>query len=192
MYLPPDYGALSVALGERDAYTERHCMRVRAICALLGRLCGLNSKELGLLSIASVMHDIGKIGIPDHILLKPGKFSQEEWEVMKTHTLIGQRICNATPCTDRQTVGILVRHHHENIDGSGYPDGLAGEEIPIQSRIIMLADSYDALTTTRPYHLPHSHSDAMRVLAAEAGYKHDPVLYRYFSSFIETSDLRAR
>lgn len=176
--------SLSVALGERDAYSEAHCGRVEALSLQLGRRCALNESELEILRIASKLHDVGKIGIPDRILLKPGRLESDEFEIIQTHSELGQRICNEIPHKDALIIGILVRHHHEAFDGSGYPDGLAGEQIPIYSRIISIADSYDAMLTTRPYQHSRSHERIMEIMESESGKKSDPLLFGYFEQIV--------
>lgn len=176
--------SLSIALAERDAYTEAHCDRVESLSLQLGRRCDLSAHELELLRVASKLHDVGKIGIPDRILLKPGRLDSDELEIIRTHSELGQHICDKMPHKDAVTVGRFVRHHHEAFDGSGYPDGLAGEQIPICSRIISIVDSYDAMLTTRPYHRARSHEQVMEVMHGECGQKHDPLLFGYFGQIV--------
>jgi response regulator RpfG family c-di-GMP phosphodiesterase len=183
--------ALSVALGYRDLMTRLHSERVRDLCAVIGRACGLSGKELGLLKIASSFHDIGKIGIPDHILLKPTAFDAAEWAIMKQHAEIGERIMAVTELDGSPQVAQVIRHHHEHYDGKGYPDGLAGAQIPICARIISIADSYDAMAQTRAYHRAKTHAQIMPILQQETGIKHDPELMRIFCKLIETSELKA-
>ena len=182
---------LDIVLNARDSYTHAHCSRVEGLSLALGLRCGLDEAELELLRIASMLHDIGKIGIPDSILLKPGSFTADEWAIMKTHAAIGQDFCDAMPHEESRAVGRIVRHHHEFIDGGGYPDGLVGDAIPIASRIIAIADGYDAMRTTRPYHRPRSHEEVMEVLASEAGHRADPEVFREFERVIEHSEYRA-
>lgn len=179
---------LNIVLHARDSYTHAHSSRVEGLSLALGGECGLDASELELLRIAAMLHDIGKIGIPDHILLKPARLEPEEWEIMKTHATIGQDFCNAIPHEDSHAVGRVVRHHHESFDGSGYPDGLSGEAIPIASRIIAIADSYDAMTSARPYHRPRTHDQAMRILVAETGQRTDPYIFRRFEAVIKDSE----
>ena len=182
--------ALSVALGYRDLMTRLHSERVHGLCDALGAACGLSSKELGILKIASSFHDIGKIGIPDHILLKPTAFDAAEWAIMKQHAEIGERIMAVTELDGSLQVAQVIRHHHEHYDGQGYPDGLAGAQIPIGARIISIADSYDAMAQTRAYHRAKTHAQIMPILQQETGIKHDPELMRIFCSLIETSALK--
>ena len=179
---------LNVVLKARDAYTQQHSSRVEGMSMTIGRRCGLDEDQLELLRISAKLHDIGKIGIPDRILLKPARFEPDEWEVMKTHAALGQEFCNALPHDDGEAVGRIVRHHHEFFDGQGYPDGLSGEDIPIASRIITVTDSYDAMTTTRPYHAPRSHAQVMKILSDESGIKLDPYVFRHFVSVVSQSE----
>lgn len=126
---------LDLALNARDPYTSLHSSRVEGLCMELGEQCGLSLRELELLRVAARLHDIGKIGIPDHILLKPGKLDPGEWEVMKSHSALGASIGGVLPHDDAGEIARLIRHHHEGFDGQGYPDGLAGEAIPFSARI---------------------------------------------------------
>jgi len=175
---------LGVALRQRDAGTGAHCGRVESLCRLLGVLCGLNSRELSLLRDAARLHDLGKIGIPDDVLFKKGRLDAAEWELMKRHSELGQATCEVVPHANAREVARIVRHHHEAFDGSGYPDGLAGTNIPICSRIISLADSYDAMTEARPYGSARSHEEVMEIMSGERGRKSDPRLFEYFAKII--------
>lgn len=183
--------SLAVALGERDRHTRLHSERVVRLSLELGRECGLSEDQLAVLALAAEFHDIGKIGIPDRVLQKPAPFDDDEWENMKQHPVIGERIMLAIGHEHTAQAAVAVRHHHEHFDGSGYPDGLAGEAIPFYSRIISLADSYDAIAVTRPYHKARGHAAIMDILHAEAIVKHDPALLEIFSQLIERSPLRA-
>lgn len=172
--------ALVTALCERDGHTREHSDRVASLAQHLGRECRLEERELRLLAIAATMHDIGKIGIPDKILLKPAGFAADEWEIMKSHAARGERILRSIAAEGMDEVATAVRHHHEHFDGSGYPDGVAGEDIPVIARILSIVDSYDAMTMRRPYHPAHSHAEAIRALQDERGAKHDPALLACF------------
>jgi HD-GYP domain-containing protein (c-di-GMP phosphodiesterase class II) len=183
--------ALSVALGFRDLLTRLHSDRVQGLSGELGARCGLLKMELNALSIAASFHDIGKIGIPDHILLKPTQFDEAEWETMKKHSEIGEKIIASTELEGSQQAALLIRHHHEHFNGMGYPDKLSGEGIPICSRIISIADSYDAMAVTRAYHSARTHSQIMAILHEETSGKHDPELMRAFREMIEFSEFRA-
>jgi HD-GYP domain-containing protein (c-di-GMP phosphodiesterase class II) len=142
-------------------------------------LAGLIATELGLTADAVMrcrlggwLHDLGKVAIPDRVLVKPGLLDEEEWEVMRTHSEIGERIVNRI--AGLAQAAPIVRHHHERMDGTGYPDGLQGDEIPIEARIVAVADAYSALTTDRAYRYARSSEDAIAVLQATSGAHHDP------------------
>lgn len=182
---------LSVALGQRDEHTSLHSDRVVLLSAELGQHIGLSDHELELLSLAARFHDLGKIGIPDKILLKPAAFEQDEWACMKQHAVIGERIILAIEGEMTPTVARSVRHHHEHFDGSGYPDKLLGSAIPLYSRIISVTDSYDAMIASRPYHRARLHQEVMDILSSECGIKHDPDLLHAFKAVIEQSEMRA-
>ncbi|HEY6897255.1 MAG TPA: HD domain-containing phosphohydrolase [Rhodocyclaceae bacterium] len=183
--------ALSVALGYRDLLTSLHSQRVHDLAMALGRHCGLAAADLGALKVSASFHDIGKIGIPDRILLKPAQFDDGEWDTMKLHAEIGEKIIAATEMEGAQRAAKVIRHHHEHFDGSGYPDRLAGEAIPICARIIGIVDSYDAMAVVRAYHSARPHRAIMEILDAETGIKHDPQLMQAFKTLIEQSPLRA-
>ena len=183
--------ALSVALGYRDLLTRLHSERVQGISVAIGVARGLPKDQLNALRIAASFHDIGKIGIPDHILLKPAKFDDAEWQEMKKHSEIGEKIMAATELVGSRQAALVIRHHHEHYDGQGYPDKLAGEDIPLCSRIISIADSYDAMAVTRSYHNARTHSEIMAILQKENGTKHDPELMPLFCDMIETSKYKS-
>lgn len=183
--------ALSVALGFRDLLTRLHSERVRGLSAAIGVGRGLSKIELGILKIAASFHDIGKIGIPDQVLFKLSQLDEAEWEKMKQHSEIGERIMAATGLEGSQQASLVIRHHHEHYNGLGYPDSLSGEEIPIYSRIISIADSYDAMAVTREYHHARTHLEIMAILYEETGGKHDPELMRVFCEIIESSKFKA-
>jgi len=183
--------ALSVALAYRDLLTRLHSERVRGLSKQIGEYYGLSNIELNVLNVASSFHDIGKIGIPDHILLKPAKLDEAEWERMKQHAEIGEEIMLSTDLDGSQPAAVLIRHHHEHYNGMGYPDKLSGEDIPICSRIITIADSYDAMAVTRSYHDARTHSEIMAILHEETGIKHDPELMRVFCKIIDSSEFKA-
>ena len=179
--------ALSVALGYRDLLTRLHSERVRGLSAAIGQGYGLSKVEVDILGIAASFHDIGKIGIPDRILLKLAKLDEAEWEEMKQHSEIGERIMAAIDIEGAQQAARVIRHHHEHYDGRGYPDSLSGVDIPICSRIIGIADSYDAMAVTRAYHDARTHPEIMAILQEETGQKHDPELMHVFCGVIESS-----
>lgn len=183
--------ALSVALNFRDHMTQLHSERVHGLAEAIGRCCGLGSPELDALRVSSSFHDIGKIGIPDRILQKPGRFDPDEWETMKRHAEIGEKIMLSTELEGAPHSARVIRHHHEHYDGSGYPDGISGEDIPLCSRIIAIADSYDAMAVTRSYHKARNHEAIMSAMHDETGRKFDPDLMRLFAQIIEKSAYRA-
>ena len=145
--------AVMLTLGEtieaRDAYTEGHCQRLAVYAVSLGRALGLGRDELAALEYGGFLHDLGKIGVPDSVLLKPETLTADERHRMQQHTIIGDRLCGGLRSLAR--VRGIVRHHHERLDGSGYPDGLRGDAIPLLAQVIGIVDVYDALTTARPY-----------------------------------------
>lgn len=165
-------GALAAAIDARDNYTHTHSEQVVGMVSEVAGRLGLAPAELERLRDAAMLHDVGKVAIPNEILYKPGPLTVEEWEVMREHPLIGERILRRTP--ELAAMAPLVRHEHERWDGRGYPDGLAGEEIPVGSRIIFACDAYSAMITTRPYREPMSHEAALEELRKGAGSQFDP------------------
>lgn len=159
--------ALANAVEAKDPYTEGHIQRVSNLAVQLGRRLNLKGRELEALRIGGILHDIGKIGIPDRILLKEGSLSADEWKIMKEHPLIGFKVAKPMQNYLHQALDI-IRYHHERLDGSGYPDGLKGEEICITARIMAVVDLYDALITKRPYRRELPHEDALRIIKEEA------------------------
>ena len=183
--------ALSRTLGYRDTHTQLHSNRVQGLAVELGRHCGLPSDDIEILNVAAAFHDIGKVGIPDAILLKPGNLGDTEWSRMKEHPMIGESIMEALCVDGAKQVAQVVRHHHEQHNGQGYPDQLAGDHIPLLSRIITIADNYDAMAETRAYHRGRSHQAVMETMRRETGEKHDPELMDVFGYMIEHSHYRA-
>ena len=182
---------LSVALQGRDAHTRTHCDRVVALADELGRHCSLAENELRHLYVAALFHDVGKIGVPDRVLLKRDPLSAEDWVLMKEHSTFGEELFLATGHDLALEVAPLIRHHHESFDGRGYPDGLDGERIPLACRVLALVDAYDAITNTRPYHAARSHETAMGMLENEVDRKFDPAVFDTFSRMIDGSAARA-
>jgi putative two-component system response regulator len=172
--------ALAHAVEHRDRYTGLHCERLAAYGMALARALGLPRHDQLALFRGGYLHDIGKIGIPDAILFKRGLLTDQEWEIMRQHTVRGEEICR--PMKSLAPVLPIIRSHHERWDGSGYPDGLRGEEIPLLARIIQVADIYDALTTARPYKPAFSHDQAIAVMLEESrrGWR-DPELVPLFA-----------
>jgi len=181
---------LICALKYRDENTQLHSERVAGLALNIGKQCNLPSSEINTLMIAANLHDIGKIGIADNILLKPGRFNHVEWEEMKSHAEKGQVIIDNLSFPGQNIVGKVVRHHHENFDGSGYPDNLVGEEIPLLSRIISIVDNYDALSDKRIYDGVKGHNEVLDIMMDEAHIKFDPKVFKIFINSIESSSLK--
>ncbi|HWD22856.1 MAG TPA: HD domain-containing phosphohydrolase [Burkholderiales bacterium] len=184
--------ALTIALDVRDAYTRSHCDRVVRLAAELGVACNLTEAELDCLRVAARFHDIGKVGIPDAVLRKPGPLTADEWALMRNHPEYGERILSATAIPELAPITKVIRHHHEAYDGTGYPDRLKGEGIPLASRIMLVVDAYDAMSSTRPNSRSRTHAEIMQALASEAGSRLDPEVFREFSARIEASPSRAQ
>ena len=157
--------ALAQAVEQRDRHTAGHCERLAFISVAMGVIQGLDRAQLLTLYRGGYLHDIGKVGIPDSILFKHDNLHEQEWEVMRTHTTRGVEICRHLKCL--ATVVPIIRHHHERWDGSGYPDGLIGEKIPLLARLLQVADIYDALTMPRPYKEAFSPAQALRMIGEE-------------------------
>jgi len=174
--------ALMSALDARDRETEGHSLRVSHITAQLGKLLKFSHEQLKVLERGSLLHDIGKIGISDTILHKPGPLSEEEWVLMRRHPDIGARIVNGIPFL--QDTIPLIRHHQERWNGSGYPDGLSGPEIPILARMFSIVDAFDALTSNRPYRQKISTQEAVDYLQEQAGILFDPQIVEVFKELI--------
>ncbi len=157
---------LANALEAKDVYTRGHSERVGAASRRLATVLGLAPAEVETVARAGLLHDIGKIGIPESVLRKPGPLTTEEWALMRRHPVIGAQI--VAPFEFFTAGAVVIRHHHERLDGSGYPEGLAGTAIPLGARIVAVADVYDALTSDRPYRPAMSVTDALAHLEAEA------------------------
>ena len=170
---------LANALEAKDEYTRGHSDRVAALARQLALEAGLAVREADVIAQSGLLHDLGKIGVPEGILRKPGPLTEEEWAAMRRHPLTGAQIL--APLEFFANGALIVRHHHEREDGSGYPDGLAGERIPIGARIVAVADVYDALTSERPYRRALAPAVALDRLAADAGRTLDARLTRLFT-----------
>jgi len=158
--------SLALTVEARDPYTHGHCQRLAAYALLIGDRIGVSDEQLSALNRGGYLHDVGKIGIPDAVLFKPGALTRDEYDRVKAHTLIGDRLCG-----DLRALALvrpIVRHHHERLDGSGYPDGLQGDAVPLLAQIIAVVDEYDAITTTRPYRDAMSPDCAFEQLAKDA------------------------
>jgi putative two-component system response regulator len=178
--------ALARAVEQRDKAFGGHCERLATTSLMLGTALGLPRPQLLALHRGGFLHDIGKVAIPDAILFKPGSLDEAEWAVMRTHTIKGEEICRHT----RTLAAVLpiIRSHHERWDGSGYPDGLRGEQIPLLARILQVADVFDALTSIRPYKRAFSPAEALAVLDAETrrGWR-DPRLVALLHKVVESA-----
>jgi putative two-component system response regulator len=168
----------------RDNETGMHVIRMSKVSQLLALAAGFSENQAELLLNASPMHDIGKIGIPDRILTKPGPLTPDEWDVMKSHPLIGAEIIGQHDSPLIKMALVVALTHHEKWDGSGYPNGLAGEDIPLEGRIAAIADVFDALTSMRPYKRPWSTSDAIEYMQSQSGISFDPALLPLFFGLV--------
>ena len=166
--------ALNQLLDLKDLNTGVHSTRLAEWSVRIGRELGLDEAELRDLEVAAILHDIGKIGTPDHILKKPSRLTDEEREVIKKHPEYGWAVLRVVPGFER--VSLFVLHHHEAVDGTGYPAGLRGDEIPIGSRIVAVMDAFDAMISSRPYRRGLSLEEAVRRLQAGSGTQFDPVI----------------
>ena len=173
--------SLLVALKTRDADTYDHSKRTVRISLLLGRECGLDHSELRSLEFGALLHDIGKIGVPDNVLRKPGKLNDFEWAMMRRHPLLGEEILRGLRFLDDART--IVAQHHEKWDGSGYPLGLRGEEIALSARVLFVADAFDAMTSDRVYRPAKSYDEAVAELDSCAGTHFDPRVVAAFHRF---------
>jgi putative two-component system response regulator len=185
--------SLARSIEGKDPCTHGHCERLSDYSAALARHLGLPEDQIIALRRAGIVHDIGKVAIPDAVLLKPAALSPEEWKLVREHPVIGERIC--APLKSFRAVLPIIRHHHEKLDGSGYPDGLKGDQVPITARVLQIVDVYDALTTVRPYKPAFSITDALQTMKAEVSKGWwDPQIFGAFETFIRSgkSDSLAR
>ena len=175
--------ALAEAIDARDHYTKSHSEHVTEYAVAIAREMGLPQKKIEIVERASKLHDIGKIGIHDYILTKPGKLTREEWEEVKTHSLKGARILEPLAFLD----GVIgtVKQHHERYDGTGYPDKIKGDKIRLEARIMAVADSFDAMTTKRPYAVARTKKEAIEELKKESGKQFDPKVVEAFLKVLE-------
>jgi len=175
--------ALARSIEGKDPYTEGHCERLAELSARLGEFIGLEARQIKALRRAGVVHDIGKVAVPDHILLKRGKLTAKERKCVQRHPLVGEGIC--APLKSFQLVLPIIRHHHEKLDGTGYPDGLKGNAIPIAARVLQVVDVYDALTTARPYKKALPPAEALEIMEDEVkrGWW-DPVVFTAFTEMM--------
>ncbi|MBI4463589.1 MAG: HD domain-containing protein, partial [Acidobacteria bacterium] len=157
--------ALARSIEGRDPSTEGHCERLSEYSFRLAQRLGLPPEQTTALRRAGIVHDIGKVAVPDSILLKPGALTPAEWETMRAHPVVGEQIC--APLKSFRLVLPIIRHHHERLDGSGYPEGLKGNGIPLGARLLQIVDVYDALTTHRPYKHSWNHEAAIARMEQE-------------------------
>ena len=180
--------ALAAAVEAKDPFTEAHTQRVAESARRLGVALGLHEPMLDALYRGATIHDIGKIGIPDAILLKPGPLDQREVGIMRQHPDIGAGI--VAPLSSAEHVLPIIRHHHERFDGSGYPDGLRGDDIPLLARVVAVCDAFDALTNERPYRPRRSREESIAMLMNGAGTQWDPHLVDLFLKDLPTATMR--
>jgi putative two-component system response regulator len=184
---------LSSAAEYKDEETANHITRMSHYSALMAEKLGFSGPETHLILHASPMHDIGKIGIPDSILLKPGPLTPEEWEIMKTHAAIGANILETMSSDFLEAGAVIAISHHEKWDGSGYPKGLSGEQIPLYGRICAVADVFDALTSKRPYKEPYDNDKALEIIREGRGKHFDPqVLDTFFNHLDRVLEIQQR
>jgi putative two-component system response regulator len=175
--------SLARSIESKDPYTHGHCERLAEYAISLGRRLGIPEEQITALRRAGVVHDIGKVAVPDAVLLKPGKLTEEEWAVIRQHPVVGERIC--APLKSFRLVLPIIRHHHEKYDGSGYPDGLRGEGIPIAARVLQIVDVFDALTTERPYKKAFSTVEALDTMKQEVAKGWwDPKIFAEFDRLV--------
>ena len=177
--------SLARSIEGKDPYTHGHCERLADYSACLGEHLKLSPDQIIALRRAGVVHDIGKVAVPDNILLKPGRLTAEEWKLVQEHPLVGERIC--APLKSFRSVLPIIRHHHEKLDGSGYPDGLRGDDIPVTARVLQIVDVYDALTTVRPYKPAFSITDALQTMKQEVAKGWwDPHIFDQFERLVRS------
>ena len=164
--------ALAYALEAKDKYTSGHSQRVAEISVAIAREMGLSRQDINKIRLAGLIHDIGKIGVRASVLNKPGRLNDDEYQHIKTHSEIGEHIL--TPIVEDEQILKTVRHHHERYDGTGYPDGLSGEQIPLGAKILAVADAYDAITSERPYRKAMSIQSACHEIELCKGSQFDP------------------
>ena len=182
--------ALAATVDARDPYTYGHSKRVASLSEMIGKAIGLSQEELATLHAAGLLHDIGKVGVPDSILTKPGKPTKDEWKLIRKHPTEGTRI--VIHVKELAPLIPMIRHHHEWYDGTGYVDGLKGEEIPLGARIISIADAYDTMTTKRTYRDIISQEEALDELRRCSGTQFDPQLVEAFCRAISEAVKRDR
>lgn len=175
--------SLIIAINKRDFYTDGHCKRVTNLSLILGERLTISEYEKDVIRVVGPVHDLGKIGIPDSILLKPEKLTDDEYLIMKSHSEYGEEIMSRFEILAKEAK--IIRHHHERYDGRGYPDRLAGDMIPVCSRIIAVCDAYDAMVTDRPYRKGMGAGDILAEMARCSGSQFDPAIVKAFTGIIQ-------
>ena len=182
--------ALALGIESRDPYTGNHCERLARYAAALGHHLGLDGDSIVALKRGGYLHDLGKVSIPDEILKKGTRLTPDEWAIMKQHPVIGESICR--PLQSFRNVLPIIRHHHEHWNGSGYPDGLAGTDIPLLARVLQTVDVYDALRTARPYKPALAHEETETTMRQEAAAgQWDPELVTEFFNMLRQQEQAA-
>lgn len=180
---------IASAIELKDGTTGHHCQRLADSATALGRWLGLPQPDQEILRWAGQLHDVGKVGVPDAVLAKPGPLTADEWRLMQSHAELGERILQ--PLAGLEPVLPIVRHHHEWWDGGGYPDRLAGEDIPMLARVFQLVDAFDALTSTRPYKPAYPADQALAIMDSESGRRFDPELLEEFVDAVSNGWIEA-
>jgi putative nucleotidyltransferase with HDIG domain len=178
---------LAAAIDEKDPYTRGHSDRVAKYAVMIGHQLGLSPEELDRLRISALLHDVGKIGVDDRVLKKPGALTAEEYQIMKQHPSKGANIMRPVAQLKEMLPGIEL--HHESVDGKGYPYGLKGDEIPLMARIISVSDTLDAITTNRPYQSAREIDTALEVIRKAAGSKFDPNVVGALEAVVQSGKL---
>ncbi|RYG85640.1 HD-GYP domain-containing protein [bacterium] len=181
--------SLATALEARDDYTRGHSQRVCDLSGMIGKRLGLSAEALEELRIGTILHDIGKIGVPDAILNKPSRLTDEEFATMRQHPVIGYEICK--PLMLSEGVLMIIRNHHEKLDGAGYPDGLKGGELPLSLRVVCVADAFDAMSSRRPYRGVMDLRRVVGELSKGAGVQFDPVVVEATKELLFSGSLDA-